>query len=125
MTNWNQYGSPLEINQQSTRNSFEEFLGTLPGNEDGDPFWELNEDDEVTPISYKTERPENYVKGYLDIVKWLKKRNRNYESGYAFTYQDDENPDDRSVGAMNSNNEGVKFVQINGDGTIIQESFKI
>lgn len=126
MTNWNKYGNPLEINSQQNINSFVEFFGTLPGGVDDDALWEINEEEgEINPISYQSERPENYIKGYLDIIRWLKKRHRNCESGYAFTYQNQEEPDDRSVGGFNSNNEGVTFVQIDGNGKVTQEFFKI
>jgi len=125
MTNWNKYGSPLEIRHQYI-NSLEEFLGTLKGNVDDEPLWEVNgEEGEVQPISYSSEIPENYLSSYLEIIKWLKKKRLNCESGYAFTYQDDENPDDRSVGGINSNNEGVTFVKVDGDGEVTKEFYKI
>jgi len=125
MTHWNKYGSSLIVNTQQNIDACEEFLGTLSGNEDGEALWEINEDGEITPISYPTERLQNYLKGYLNINRWLKKRHLNSESGYAFTYVNEEDPDDRSVGGINSNDEGISFCQINGDGEITHESFKI
>ncbi len=125
MTNWNKYGSLLEITHQYV-NILDEFLETLPKNVDAEPLWEIeNEEWEITPISYRTDRPENYIKGYIEIVKWLKKKRLNCQSGYAFTYQDDENPDDRLVGCFNSNNEGITVCQIDGEGKVTQEFHKI
>ena len=127
MTNWNKYGSPLEINTQQNINSFMKFLESTD-KEGEEPFWEIDEEGEIQPVSPSTERPKNYLEGYLNIVKWLKKRHRNCESGYAFTYQNEEDPNDpneRSVGAMNSNDEGVTFVEIDGNGKVTQEFHKI
>ena len=125
MTNWNKYGSFLEIRYQYI-DSVEDFLGTLPGNINDKPLWEINrEEGEITPISYPTETPENYLTSYLEIAKWLKKRRLNCESGYSFSYVNDEEPDERSVGGINSNNEGITFFELHGDGKITQEFFKI
>jgi hypothetical protein len=125
MTNWNKYGSTLEIRHQYIK-SFEEFLGTLAGNVDGEPLWEIDaEEDEINPISYSTENPENYLTSYIEIAKWLKKRRLNCESGYSFSYTNEENPDERSVGGINSNNEGVTFFELHGDGKITQQFFEI
>lgn len=122
MTNWNKHGSSLEIHHNYI-NSLDEFLGTLPGNINGDPFWEVNgEEGEIQPISHETENPENYLTSYLEIIKWLKKKRLNCESGYSFSY---ENGDERSVGGINSNNEGVTFFELHGDGKITQEFFEI
>lgn len=124
MTNWNKYGSPLEIRHQYVE-TFKEFLGTLPGNVNDEPLWEINGEDEIQPISYQTDTPQFYIERYLDIIKWLKKKRLNHEGGYAFTYQNEENPDERLVGAINSNNEGVTFIQVDGNGTVTQEFYKI
>lgn len=125
MTNWNKYGSFLEIRYQYI-NSLEEFLGTLPGNVNDEPLWKINgEDGEIIPISYKDVTPENYLVSYLEIVKWLKKRRMNCESGYSFSYLNEEEPDERSVGGINSNNEGITFFELHGDGKITQELFEI
>lgn len=124
MTNWVKYGSTLEIRHQYV-NTQKEFLETLPGNVDDEPLWEVDEDDEIQPISHRTDRPQPYIERYLDIIKWLKKKRLNVESGYAFTYVNEEDPDDRLVGAINSNNEGVTFFQIDGDGKVTQQFYRI
>lgn len=128
MTGWNKYGNPLAINSYFNviYDDFIKFLETLPRNTDDEPFWDID-DGEIKPISYTYTTPKDYIGGYIAIVKWLKNQNKclNIESGYAFTYQNEENYDERSVGGINSNVEGITLVQVNGDGKIIQEFHKL
>jgi hypothetical protein len=124
MTFWNKYGSLLEIRLQYI-DSFEKFLETLKGNVNDEPFWRINKRGEIEPISYKNENPENYVKSYMEISKWLKKKRLNCESEYSFSYDNGEEPDERSVGVISSNDEGVTFFEFHNDGKITQQFFEI
>ena len=122
MTHWNKYGSPLIIIPYYSVSKFQKFLGKLPGNIDDEPLWSIDEEGEILPISYPTEVPFKYFSQYIDIIKWMKENSMNYESGYAFTYEgkEDNDFDDRSVGGINSNNEGITFIELCGNGNIIQ-----
>jgi len=123
MTFWNTFGSPLVVNTTINQKACKKFLGTLQGNSEDEPLWEINDDGEIRPIDYQNEKPKIYVERYIEIVQWLKKKRLNCESGYAFTYENDEDVDDRCVGALNSNDKSVSFVQINGDGNIIPVNY--
>lgn len=115
MTNWNTVGSPLSLRSSNDSKRFSDFLGKLRG-KDGEPLWEINEEDEIWPISYDAFLPEDYIFDLTNIVFWLKKNRNNIESGYAFTY--DDQGAHRSVGGININNNGIKFCKINGDGEV-------
>ena len=126
MTGWNKYNNPLAINSyyDVINDQFLNFLETLSKNMDDEPFWKID-DGEIKPISYTYVRPLEYIQGYLAIVQWLKDQSLNIESGYAFVYQNEEDGNDRSVGGINSNNEGITICELNGKGIIINKFYKI
>jgi len=133
MTNWNKYGHHLFVEADQDIDDCRSYLETLSKNIYGKPLWGMDEDGFINPISCSkdvwinpilcpTETPKDYILGYLYIVKWLKKRDLNHNSGYAFTY---DYLDNISVGGINSNNKGVTFCQIHGDGEITQKFYKL
>jgi len=124
MTNWNKYGSPLEIRDRDLK-SLRTFLDKSFKNVDDELYWDVNDEGEIYPVDSRSEKPYHWLPGLIEIVKWLKKNRINHESGYAFTYQNEEDPDERSVGGINSNNEGVTFIEVDGDGKITKEFHKI
>ena len=126
MTNWNKYNNSLAINSyyDKINEQFLNFLETLPKNVDGEPFWEIN-DGEIKPISSTYLTPQEYIEVYIAIIKWLKIQHLNVKSGYAFVYQNENDANDTSVGGINSNNEEVTLCNLDSNGSITHESFKL
>jgi hypothetical protein len=126
MTTWNKYGNSLSINSYYNKinDNFIAFLETLSKNIDNENLWEID-DGEIRPISYTYVSPKEYIGGHIAIIQWLRDQKINIESGYAFTYQNEEDYNDRSVGCINSNEKGITFCQIDGDGKITQQFFEI
>lgn len=126
MTSWNKYNNSLSINSyfNDTYDDFIKFLETLPTNINNEPFWDIN-DCEIKPISYTYTKPQDYIEGYIAIVKWLNTKDLNIKSGYAFVYQNENDSADTSVGGISSNNDDITICELDCYGSITHESYKI
>lgn len=65
MTYWNAEGTPLSISSGIAKRPFKEFLKSL---NDGSPYWEINKDDEIWPLSYNETFPKDYIDNLLKIT---------------------------------------------------------
>lgn len=116
MTNWNKHGLPFTVRPTLIKDC-KNFLEGLSRDKDGNSLWEINDNGEIWPISSLLP-PEDYFVDYKQIIEFLKKNKTNIESGYSFSYADEEF-ENRSVGGFNSNDNDIKFIKINGDGLVM------
>lgn len=77
----------------------------------------MNKDDELWPISSDDTIPEDYITELKAITNWLTKNRINTECGYPFSYYDEDH-ENRAVGAISTNDKGIKFCKIDGNGIV-------
>lgn len=120
MTYWNTHGTPLTV-INPYKKGFKSFLKELNINYD-EPLWEMNEDDEVWPVSDMTTIPEDYITSLKAIMNCIGKYQINRESGYSFSSYDEEH-ENRSVGGISTNDAGITFCKIDGNGKVYTATY--